>query len=193
MANRWMEIVLEGPRGWTIGFVQGYVAGRLPGAAAYDAELEGCDVSSVRERIRELVDRAHEIAHVLVAEDAVPVARESVEQASTLRPGVDVRLERWIGSARFSFSLECYSRESAERIRQHFRDMPEGVRVSAESRIQEFVDPEASGAEVYAPVHDFELTGSGALLGDVEGIVRMHRLLANEELVDCGEIRLVEV
>jgi hypothetical protein len=192
MPKKFVEFVIEGPRGWTVGFVQGFVNGRSPDAVVLDAELEGFDVSSARERIQEFVDRRNEIAHLLVREDAEPPTREAIERCEAFGRDLTVRLERPIISAQFEFSVTCFSKDCAARIRGYLEDLPSGTHLSADSRFEEFLDPEAAGAEVYAPVHDFEFRGHGVVLGDVEGVLRAHRRIASDELTDAGAIRLVE-
>jgi hypothetical protein len=192
MAGSFREFVIQGPRGWTVGFLQGYVRGRLPQGVAIDAEAEGCDVSSAGEKIRELVSRRSEIAHVLVRRDTLEVFREAIEVAATSGRDLHVQIERPIDSASFDFSFACFSREGAQRIQGYLKPMPEGVRLSADSRVEEFVDPEAVGAEAYAPAHDFEFRGKGSVLGDVEQVIRLHQLFVDDELIDAGPLRLRE-
>jgi hypothetical protein len=192
MAGSFHEFVIEGPRGWTVGFLQGYVRGRMPQAVAIDAEAEGCDVSSAGEKIRELVSRRSEIAHVLVRNDTLDVFREAIEVAASAGEDLHVELERPIDSASFEFSFETFSREGALRIQGYLKPMPEGVQLSADSHVEQFVDPDASGAEVYAPTHDFVFRGKGSLLGDVEQVIRLHRVFDDDEWVDAGPLRLRE-
>ena len=192
MAGSFHEFVIEGPRGWTVGFVQGYVRGRLPQGVAIDAEAEGCDVSSAGEKIRELISRRSEIAHVLVRDDTLETFREAIEVAASSGRDLHVRLERPIDSASFEFSFETFSRDGARRIQGYLRPMPDGVQLSADSHVEQFVDPEAAGAEVYAPTHDFVFRGKGSLLGDVEQVLRLHRRFDEDEWIDAGALRLRE-
>lgn len=192
MAGSFHEFVIQGPRGWTVGFLQGYVRGRMPQGVAIDAEAEGCDVSSAGEKIRELVSPRSEIAHVLVRDDTLGVFREAIDVAATTGHDLHVQVERPIDSATFDFSFACFSREGAHRIQGYIRPMPEGVQLSADSHVEQFVDPDAVGAEIYAPTHDFEYRGKGSILGDVEQVIRLHKLFADDELIDAGPLHLRE-
>ena len=192
MAGSFHEFVIEGPRGWTVGFLQGYVRGRLPQGVAIDAESEGCDVSSAGEKIRELVLRRSEIAHILVRDDTLDIFREAIEVAAETGRDLHLQLERAIDSASFEFSFESFSRDGAQRIQGYMKPIPEGVQLSADSRVEQFVDPDAIGAEMYAPAHDFVFRGKGTLLGDVEQVIRLHRLFADDEWIDAGPLRLRE-
>ena len=192
MVGSFHEFVIEGPRGWTVGFLQGYVRGRMPQGVTIDAEAEGCDVSSAGERIRELVSRRTEIAHILVRDDTLAVFREAIEIAVSDGKDLHVQLERPIDSASFEFSFESFSRDGARRIQGYLNPMPEGVQLSADSHVEQFVDPDAEGAEVYAPTHDFVFRGKGSLLGNVEQVIRLHRRFDEDEWIDAGTLRLRE-
>jgi len=192
MTQPFREIAIEGPRGWTAGYVQGFVRGRSASAVVLDAEHEGCDVASARERFREFLSRGSEIAHLLVEDSAAALVHEAVEAAAAGGRLVQVRLERSIVGASFGFSVECFSEVAGRRIREFLRNLPEGVKTSADTEIDEIVDPSARGIEPYAPIHDFEFRARGTVLGDVAGVLRVHRVLDGDELVDVSGVRLQE-
>lgn len=192
MTAPYREFVIEGPRGWVVGYLQGFVHGRDASATVHDAEAAHCEVSDVRERIRELVLRSSEIAHILVPEEHSDLVRAGIAAADATGRSIDVRLERSIVSAMFRFRFETFSRECARRIRGYLDSLPDGVKLSAESEVEEQVDPDAVGSESYAPAHDYEFRGDGEILGEVGGVLQVHRAFENDELIDASPVRLIE-
>jgi hypothetical protein len=192
MTAPYREFVIEGPKGWVVGYLQGFVHGRDATAAIHDAEASHCEVSGVRERIRELVLRSSEIAHVLVSERHADLVRAGIVAAESTGRTIDLRLERTIVSAMFSFRFQSFSRECARRIRGYLDSLPDGVKMSADSSVEERLDPDAMGAESYAPAHDYELRGEGEILGEVGGVLQVHRVFEADELIDADHVVLVE-
>ena len=43
MPERYVEMVIDGPSGWDIGFIRGYLRGKGQGGMVLDAEEEGFD------------------------------------------------------------------------------------------------------------------------------------------------------
>ena len=79
---RYREFVIEGPPGWTLGFIQGYVLGSGEALGVLDAEAEGFQCESLRERIRELLQRSSDTLHLVVPGDLAPRVRQAVADAA---------------------------------------------------------------------------------------------------------------
>ena len=191
MATRYHEIALEGPTGRTLGFVQGFLAGRGHAGRALDAWKEGFDCESLRERIRELFQPQMQTYHLLVPADLVPTVHEALRQGDAQDLAITIREERPIEGARFTFEFQVYSREHGPRIRSLFDPPPAGVALSADASFQERVDPDATGVEAYAPAHDYELKGSGTVEGDLSAVLGLHRAVRDDELVEQGPLELI--
>jgi hypothetical protein len=105
--------------------------------------------------------------------------------------GVRLAEERVIRSARFEFSLRIYSREHAARIRELFTALPPGVELTSDSGFKELIDPAAEGAHSLAPAHGYELRGEGVVEGPFEGVLSLHRICRELELIKERPLRLL--
>lgn len=186
-----IEIVAEGPKGWTLGYLLGYLRAVDLAAGVLDAEAEGFAVEALRERFRELLHPALDVLHLLVPASAAEGARAAIAAAAELDPSVTLVGERAIWGAKFSFSFRTSSREAAGRIRGFFDPLPPGVALSPETRFEESEHPENRGVDVYAPAHDFELVGTGTVAGELAGVTRVYRLCRAEDLVAVDPAELL--
>ena len=191
MAGRYREIVVVGPRGFTLGFIEGFLRGRGVDGDVLDAEREGFDVASLRERVRELLHPKVDTLHLLTPETLAPAVREAVGAAALRGASMAIRHERPLAGARFSFSFAVYSRPHAERIRGYFEHLPEGARLSPDSSFVESLHPDEIGVEVYAPAHDYDLRGKGTVVGSMEGVLSLYRTCRDEELIRESPVELL--
>ena len=191
MSSRYHELVIEGPRGWALGFIQGFLRGRGVDGRLLDAEKEGFDCEPLREKIRELLHPAAETSHLLVPEELVPMVREALGDADASARGLVLRHERPIGSARFGFSCAAYSRVDGQRIRDLFENLPEEVRLTAGTQFEETTDPEVQGPGLYAPAHGHEFKGEGGVEGALEGVLAIYRICRGEAMIRLGPAELV--
>ena len=182
------EMVIEGVRGRALGFVEGYLAGRGHQGEVFDAEEEGFDCEPLGERVRELLRLSADTTHLLVPKSMVPLVREAAERASDRGLALAIHGERLLGGARFTFRFHIYSREHAVRIRKMLEKPPSGASLTADSRFEETLRPEAKGVEAYAPEHDYELAGSGAVEGSVDAVVSLYRRCRTEELLQLSKL-----
>ena len=192
MASEFHEVVIEGPRGWALGFVEGYVLGKGCQGRMFDAEQEGFDVTPMRERIRELLSHAVETSHLLVTPETLAEIREAVGSAATKGLKITIRHERRIASASFGFEFEAYTAELADRARACVDPPPDGATLSPETRFDVRSDPSAKGIEAYAPAHEYEMRARGTVEGKLEAVLTTHRRCRDNELLRVTEIRLHE-
>jgi hypothetical protein len=193
MATRYHELLIEGPRGWTLGFIQGFVRGRGNKVDLLDAEEEGFACEQISERVHELVHRSEETLHLLVPKSSLPVVRRAVKAAVARGRDVKITCDRPLAGARFSFSTVAYSREHASKIRGIFYHLRKGVKLSEETTFDEIVEPSAKGIEAYAPVHEYELRGKGGVEGPVNGVIALYRACRDEPLIQEGAPKLIPV
>lgn len=186
------ELVVEGPRGLAVGYIEGFVRAKAPDATVLYAENEGFDVETLRERIRDMLHPGREWCHILVPADVVPLVQEAIAAAESNGLELVVRADRAIAKARFKFSFRVYARDVAARIRKFEERLPAGVTYSADTEICEIIDPSAAGVEAYAPAHEYEFRGDGEIHGPVDGVLEVHRMYGDEDHVDLGKIRLEE-
>jgi len=188
---RYYEMVIEGPRGWGAGFLHGFILGRGSPLAVLDAEAEGFEVESLRERIREILRPTAEILHLVVPGPLVKDVHRAVKAAALRGRGMTIRLEHAVAAVRFHFEFSIYSRQHASRVRRRLERLPAGARLSEGTIFSEVRDPDAAGVELYAPVHQYELRGEGEVEGEMEAVLPIYRSLRDEELVQVSSAELI--
>lgn len=192
MAGDYVEVVVEGPKGWDRGFLQGFLRARGAEGTVLDADSEGFDCSGFRERLEELVHPGRERLHLIAPRGLEALLEEAVEASRQGEHPLRLVARRPVRGAAFSFSLRLFSREVGERVKALLFHPPAGVRVEWAAPLEERIDPKARGAELYAPVHDYELRGEGTCTGSLEGILGLHRALRREEPVHLRSLELLE-
>ncbi len=192
MAGGYVEMVVEGPKGWDLGFLRGFLRARGAAGTVLDAEAEGFDCSGFRERLEELLHPGRERLHLIAPLDLQAPLEEAVEASREGEHPLRLVARRPVRGAAFSFSLRLFSREVGERVKTLLFHPPEGVRVEWAAPLEERIDPKARGAELYAPVHDYELRGEGSCSGPLDGVLDLHRALRREEPVHLRSLELLE-
>ena len=190
---RYHELVIEAPRGWGLGFLQGFLSGGGIEHGVFDAEEEGFNCEPLREQIQELIRPAAEVLHLLAPAAIIPRVRRAAREATRRGRKMDVRHTRPLAGARFTFEFSIYSREHAIRIRHLFDRLGRGVHLIEGSRFDEIRDPDARGLEMYAPVHHYELHGKGGVEGEVEALLPIYRICREEDLIRTTRAELIGV
>jgi hypothetical protein len=183
------EFVVQGQRGWTLGFIQGYIRGIGETVNVVDAEAEGFECEPLRERLLEMLQPSLETLHLVVPGGLGPHVRQAVAHAVEMGHDTEILHAQAIDGARFSFSARVYSKQHGEKIQAMFGDPPEGVAVSGEMNVK--VDPEAEGVEMYAPVHEYELKADCVVSGPIDGVLHLYRQAGQEELIQLDDLELV--
>jgi len=186
--SAWYKLAVKGSENVVRAFLAGLECGlghRGEFVLAADLDMEG---ESLGGRIRALFESRD---HVLVF--ARPEFAEQASDALAAR-GADVNLvidgRFVVESAHFSFTAETYSPEAARSIRQAMLTaLPDDV--SAEDvDEQEEHDPEARGAELYAPEHEYAYRLKGVIRGAFAGVLEVHRRALETDLVEAGRISI---
>ncbi len=191
MTTRYSEFVIDGTKGWDLGFVSGFLHGRGLGGRIINAENEGFDCEPLREQLRKLFGSGLDTVHFLVPEDLVKIVEEAVSASGKASYPLVVRHKRTIAGADFNFSVHTYARKEGQLIRKTLENPPEGVRVTMGKPFEETVDPASVGVELYAPSHEYELEGRGTVEGALDGVIELYRFCRDEELVHQEKARLI--
>ena len=184
----WHEIVIECSEKVLRAFVAGYEVG----LGHREGLVLGCDLDlekeSFTDRVRDLFEAgSHQIvfATSTVADRLAGTIRRDGEAA-----GVRLESVREVTGASFSFTVEAYSKDVAAVIRENLFDgLAEGVVFDDRKESEEF-DPDARGAELYAPMHDYTFKASATLSGPLPSILEMHRRAADLDFVHAGPIHV---
>ena len=190
---RYQEVVIEGPRGWGLGFLQGYMRGHGHDDLVIDAEEEGFDCESFREQLREVLLPTEEILHLVAPNRLVPRIRKAVREAAGMGRRIAVKHARPLAGARFAFNFSIFSRPHAMRVRRLFDRLERGVHLTDGTRFEEIKNPDARGLEMYAPIHHYEMHGEGGVTGDLEGVLPLFRACRDEELVQVTRAELIGI
>jgi hypothetical protein len=183
MAVKYWELVIDGPKGWDLGFLRGYLAGKGMQGDIVDLEAEGFDCEPYREKIRELLSPEKDTLHAVVPEGAMDGVAEALGESLSAGRPMTLRHQRPLAGASFGFSLRVYSREHGARFLAYFRDLPAGARLVETEPLRERQDPDSKGVELYAPSHDYELTGRGRVEGTFEAVLEAYRFCRKEDLI----------
>jgi hypothetical protein len=189
MPDPYIEMTLQGPRGWTLGWLQGRLG--TEGVRLFDAEAEGFACAPMLERLHDLVTPSAEILHLLAPAPRVPELHEAVAAATGQGIALRILAEKPVRGTRFHFRLSIFSPEHGRRARSFFESLPPGVSLGEGTRFEEILHPEHAGVEAYAPVHDYELRAEGVVEGDLEGVLSVYRACRDDELIRQGPAELL--
>lgn len=187
----WIEVLIEGPKEVAKAFVIAFLRGRGTAGPVVDLEHEGFDCESLTERLGDLLRPGHNVSHLLVSAADLPSVRDAVGEASAQEIDAKVVEERNIAEARFEYEVHVFAPDLAARIRPIFAALPPGVVLEPVQEFEERRDDEVRAAGMYAPVHRFELRGSGVARGEPLGVVLFWRRCLEEPAIAAREARVI--
>jgi hypothetical protein len=189
MSTNFTEIMIKGEPALIKGFVIGFLEGREDKGNTF-VEEEG--------RIEE-DNPLHMILHFFSAHPhLVPVIAEAGIVESLCRAlqnrkeeiPAEVMSVRNVTGAFFEFKYKTFSEEVGKSLLEFFSNLPSGVRMKVGYRPAEKITPREKGVDAYAPLHDYELQGSGVVQGEVKEIYRLYRRAGLIEAVELGKLIL---
>ena len=186
--GEWHSILIDGNDRATRGFVSGFVGDRdIDPTQVLLAEDVGVHAESLGERLLQLVTGGrHHL--VLVVEEHVAALAHALEHSGAAA-GLRMAERHRVVGARFTFAVEAFSREVAERVRGALRPLPAGVTFETHDE-QEEEHSDAKGIELYAPEHAYAYRAHGRVSGAVDGVVALRRALAEIEAVRLEGLQL---
>lgn len=183
------EIVIKGDHPKLAAFLSGYAAaGGLSRACVFAAD-SGFHVSALRERIKHHGEVNHAICRPA---DRAKIRSAIKKAANDFDLDFEIVEERKIARAYFHFEFDTPSRDVARKIKAVLDRLPRGVR-AADYSPHETMDPDAKGAEVYTPTHDYQFCGKGVVEGDVGGVIDTRDALHEIDFTHCDEIEVHHV
>jgi len=184
MTKKYYEVAVEGSLDLIRGFVLGFLQGRgIEGEAVFSVERHVRHGEGLGQLLRHL-----DTSRLIVGEGVGLQLREALGKAS---PELDLKVLsiREITGARFDFSFRTYSRKAGEDLKDAFRNPPAGVALQ-DYAVKEDIREEAKGIEAYAPLHDYEINGSGRATGDAKAVIDYYDRIEHNELIELGAIEL---
>jgi hypothetical protein len=177
------EVIVKGGDRDVVPYVMGYVAGSKA-SGIFVASEAGFHLKALRDRIKHHGDVQH-----IICDDAQRVGlRKAIEMAAE-RYGFAVECEDKIARAYFHFEFSTPSRKVADDIKKVLGSLPAGVK-HTDYAPEEILHPDAKGAEVYSPAHEYEFRGKGVIEGDVAGVIDVRAALKQIEFAKADEIEL---
>jgi len=136
--------------------------------------------------IKELIKYHGDVLHLICRSTLRPAIRTAIKQAPACEEW-EVVDSRPVKTASFEFKFNTANRQVAGAIKRILGRHPAGVKL-VEYTPKETFDPGARGAEGYAPLHEYTFEGHGTIIGDVEGVLKVHEKLDGNEFIHNEEI-----
>jgi hypothetical protein len=181
------DLVLEGSRDVTRGFVEGFIKGsKFEGEAIIiphnDIERRG-GLKNVLKAVNLKDDETH-----LIGEQKLLAAIS--EAVSTDKREIALKIGSYaqIKSAFFEFTMHAFSRKTADEINQVFSDTPNGFKITFSKREEKIWALKKSTG--YSPGHEYEFHTSGHVRGNPAHAYKLYNKLKLYELIELGLFRL---
>jgi hypothetical protein len=182
MAVKHYDFIIKGDSDAIHTYLDGYLRGK--GVKSGYLFTEGLPFQS--HFLKELIQFHGDVIHLICRSSLRPLIRSAVAQ-SPERLHFEIVESNQVGCAKFGFKFETANRSVAGAIKRLVGRHPAGVKL-VDYEPKETVIPEARGAEGYAPLHEYTFEGKGTIVGDVEGVLKVHHKLSANEFINCEEI-----
>ena len=178
------HLEIHGHRESCLAFIEGFRLARGEDDVFFSDEA-GFELPTLLDSIASGLHReTHLVAPLSFLEEMIA----AMERSSRLK--LKTETPRPLSGARLSFEFKCYSADEGRAIRRLIEEeLPEGVRLE-DYELEEKIDSEAKGPELYSPMHDYILVGKGMYQGSFEAVGIMARRLQNQDFVHPGKIDL---
>ena len=188
MVKKYVEIVMKGSFDLIKGFVYGFMEGRgISGDAIFEREHHVRTEPALVSLLRTVHVKEDQV-HMIIGEGFYQVLKEAIDGKSH-QTDLTIISEKEIKGAQFEISFDVYSKEIADEIKNYFSDLPQNV--SLEGYDPEEIVREKEGTSMgYAPLHSYELHGSGILRGPAKSVIDLYDTLDQNELIKLSNIEL---
>jgi len=189
MSEDQYELVIEGHEGFVKGLLRGIAAGAKSSSRVMFNNEHNINRATIGERIKEFFDSSSTQIHVILDESIVNLIEEVLsEEGEKLKVSIVSKLK--LIAASFNFEYIAYAENHGKMLKSMFEDLSESISMSAEYDPKESINPEAKGAEGYAPEHDYEIHAKGTVSGNLNEIMKLHEQCDDEPLVKAEKIEL---
>jgi len=188
MTKKYYEVAVEGSLDLIRGFVIGFLLGRgIEGEAVLSAEQHVRHGEGLGHLLRHLTRRG-DTSSIIIGEGVGLLLQEAFGKANR---ALDLKVLsiREITGAHFDFKFRTYAKQAGEDLKNTFRALPAGVTLQGFD-CREDVRPEGKGIEAYAPLHDYEIRGSGRVTGDAKAVIDFYDRIEHNELIQLSDIEL---
>jgi len=189
MAITFTEIMIKGEPALIKGFVIGFLEGRGDKGNTFVEEEGRIEEDSPLHMIMHFFSGHPHMVPVIAEAGMVESLCKALQNRKEEIPA-EVISVRDVTSAFFEFEYKTFSEEVGKSLLAFFSNLPSGVRIKAGYQPQEKITPEGKGVEAYAPLHDYELKGSGIVQGEVKETYRFYCRAGLFEVVELGKLTL---
>lgn len=186
------EFVFEGSLPVVKAFLLGLQAGRR-----WRGGIRFCEECSVAGESRghkmlEKLGLEKDKTHVLVAKKHAEAVTAAVREHGKAL-GLALRADRKIKGAAFEYEFAIYQKATATRIKKLLNALPAALEQIDEVEKEE-ERPEAKGAEMYAPEHDYVYSGRGEIgtQRDLDALLDFREKLDKKPAFEVSEVRLFD-
>ena len=182
--DRYVELELKGSTDQALGFVEGLRIGTPEVEKVWYSCRENLAGHGLVEALWQRVGKETRV--ILPRALAAMVSEALAESVLGLEAGEMAPIDY----GELEFSYHVYARDEAAEVRKLIEeDLPDGIRME-DYQVDETVDPDGRGVELYSPVHDYECRGSGRYVGAVDGIFDLAHRLSDQSFVEPGRVKL---
>lgn len=180
-----VELEIEGSHDRAVGFVEGF---RLARPELGPAWLSGEESLAADGLVESLLELARRHTRVVASQQLVDALAEAMSASPTLALAPGER--HTVDYAELAFDFRCFDREDGSSVRGVVeKHLPDGVRLEDYS-VEEEVAADAKGVELYSPVHEYVVSGSGRYVGPVNGVIELAHRLDSQDFIHPGKVRL---
>lgn len=188
MSTTYTEIMVKGEPALIKGFVIGFLEGRGDKGETFVEEDRIEEDSPLTMILHFFTGQTHMVP--VIAESGMVESLCKALQNRKKEIPSEVMSVRDVTGAFFEFKYKTFSEEVGKSILDFFSNLPDGVRIKEGYKPTEKSIPKGKGVEAYAPLHDYELKGSGVVQGGVKEIYQFYCRAGLFEVVELGKLTL---
>ena len=178
------HLEIHGNRDSCLAFIEGY---RLAAdqESIFFSDEAGFELPSFLDNV---ATGLHRETHLIAPLDFLERIIEAMNRSTRVK--LKSEKPRPISGARLPFDYKCFSADEGRAIRKLIEEkLPTGL-VLEDYEVDEKIDPDAKGPELYSPLHDYVLNGKGIYRGSFEAVGQMARRLREQTFIHPEKIDL---
>lgn len=184
MAFKYYDFIIKGPERELCAYLNGYLRGK---GVKSGYLFTGCHPFESH-FLKELIHYHGEVVHLICRANLRSMITAAVKQ-SPEELDSEIVESKPVTKATFGFKFDTANRSVAGAIKRLLGRHPAGVKL-IDYEPEETFNPDAKGAEGYAPLHEYTFSGKGTIVGDVEGVLKVRQKLTGNEFIHCDEIEI---
>lgn len=182
------DLVVEGNTQLAQGLMIGFVAGRNKNEHIYHGKDYHIKPMHLDESILDKLGLGKKYTHYVIVDSLVEPSIKLIETL-TEEFGIEVVSVEEVKDLSFDLELKIYSKEIGEAVKKIIANRDEVIELTG-YQPEEKIREDAKGQELYAPEHDYELTGTGSVGGPFQETLAFYYRLWEYDQVHLSELSL---